>query len=208
MERTHFLNNPFWARYVRFYPIEWNQQIGMRVGLIGCPFTGPCFPGFFRVNDNANCVENLAFRKDTWVMTGSGKSRGGGTSGGGGDYWPSVAMRNSSSIRQWPLRSYRSPLLANGEKLSSKDGQSFYAVDGNEDNVLQKCAIMSNHQNDRPTLVIDLGKVMNVAGVLLKTWQGRVRNDSSNTESKTFLSNKTNMFDILRLLIILLLWFV
>lgn len=175
MERTHYLNNPFWARLIRFYPIEWNEQIGMRVGLIGCPFTGKCFPGFFRVNENSNCVENMAFHKDTWLMSGGG---GGGKStrgGGGGEHWSGT--RNNSWTSS--SRFLRSSLLANTEKISNKDGQPFYAVDGNEDSVLQKCAIMSSHHNDRPTLVIDLGKVVNVAGVVLKTWQGRVRNDSS-----------------------------
>lgn len=181
MERTHYLNSPFWARLIRFYPIEWNEQIGMRVGLIGCPFTGKCFPGFFRVNENSNCVENMAFHKDTWLMTGGGGS--GKSTRGGGEHWS--GNRNNSWASS--SRTFRSPLLANAEKISNKDGQSFYAVDGNEDSVLQKCAIMTSHHNDRPTLVIDLGKVVNVAGVVLKTWQGRVRNDSS-YESKYNLS--------------------
>jgi hypothetical protein len=55
MERTHYLNNPFWARFIRFYPIEWNEQISMRAGVFGCPYTGQCLPGYFRVNENSNC---------------------------------------------------------------------------------------------------------------------------------------------------------
>ena len=56
MERTHYLTQPFMARFVRFYPLEWNEQIGMRAGLFGCPHVDrQCLPGYFRVNDNANC---------------------------------------------------------------------------------------------------------------------------------------------------------
>lgn len=55
MERTHYLNNPFSARFIRFYPIEWNEMISMRAGVYGCPHTDACLPGYFRVNDNSNC---------------------------------------------------------------------------------------------------------------------------------------------------------
>lgn len=166
MERAHFLNNPFWARYIRFYPIEWNEQIGMRVGVMGCPFSGQCLPGFFRVNENSNCIENMAYRKDIWVL--AGKSR---------DYYRH--SRNSS----WSPRSFRSSML--NEKITGKDGHPAYAVDGSEESVLQKCAIISNHYNERPTLVIDLGKVVNVGGVVLKTWQGQLKNESF-LESEAF----------------------
>ncbi|XP_076471901.1 lactadherin-like isoform X2 [Babylonia areolata] len=66
-ERTHFLNSPFVARYVRFIPVEWRKKISMRVGLLGCPFTGECSEGFMRVNDDTPCIENLAFKKDSWI---------------------------------------------------------------------------------------------------------------------------------------------
>jgi hypothetical protein len=39
-ERYHYLSSPFIARYVRFHPTKWNQNIAMRAGLIGCPHTG------------------------------------------------------------------------------------------------------------------------------------------------------------------------
>lgn len=168
MERAHFLNNPFWARYVRFYPLEWNEQIGMRVGLIGCPFSGQCFAGYFRVNENANCVENVAYRKDTWIL--GGKSR---------DNWYS---RNSSG---WSLRSFRSSLLG-GDRVAEQDSHLSNVVDGNEDNSLAKCAIISSLQNERPTLVIDLGRVVNVAGLVIKTWQGRMGNETSSQSKFKF----------------------
>ena len=61
MERTHYLNNPFWARFIRFYPLQWNEQIAMRAGVFGCPFTGQCLPGYFRVNENSNCGKYFIF---------------------------------------------------------------------------------------------------------------------------------------------------
>nr|KAG5690666.1 hypothetical protein BaRGS_007637 [Batillaria attramentaria] len=66
-ERVHFLNSPFVARYVRFIPVEWRKKISMRAGLLGCPFTGDCGEGFMRVNDDTPCIENLAFKKDSWI---------------------------------------------------------------------------------------------------------------------------------------------
>jgi hypothetical protein len=38
-ERLHYLNEPFVARYVRLHPLDWHLRIGMRAGLIGCPYT-------------------------------------------------------------------------------------------------------------------------------------------------------------------------
>lgn len=55
MERTHYLNNPFFARFVRFYPLQWNEHIAMRAALLGCPYKGACLPGYFRVNEDSNC---------------------------------------------------------------------------------------------------------------------------------------------------------
>ncbi|XP_041365441.1 lactadherin-like isoform X2 [Gigantopelta aegis] len=66
-QRTHFLNSPFVARFVRFHPVEWHGKISMRVGLLGCPFTGRCSQGFMRVNEDTPCVENLAFKKESWI---------------------------------------------------------------------------------------------------------------------------------------------
>ena len=40
LERVHYLNNPFVARYIRFHPIDWYKKISMRAGLMGCPYKG------------------------------------------------------------------------------------------------------------------------------------------------------------------------
>jgi len=66
-ERYHYLNSPFMARYVRFHPVDWHRHISMRAGLIGCPFRGECSAGFMRVNEYTPCVENLAFKKESWL---------------------------------------------------------------------------------------------------------------------------------------------
>ena len=61
MERTHFLNNPFSARFIRFHPIQWNEHIAMRVGVLGCPYKDNCLPGYFRVNEESNCGTRITF---------------------------------------------------------------------------------------------------------------------------------------------------
>ena len=40
IERIHYLNSPFVARFVRFHPKDWNRHISMRAGLLGCPHRG------------------------------------------------------------------------------------------------------------------------------------------------------------------------
>ena len=37
LERYHYLNSPFTARFIRIHPVDWHNRIGMRAGLLGCP---------------------------------------------------------------------------------------------------------------------------------------------------------------------------
>jgi len=69
VERYHYLNSPFTARYVRFHPIDWHHKIAMRAGLVGCPLsnTATCENGFMRINQDTPCVENLAFQKESFI---------------------------------------------------------------------------------------------------------------------------------------------
>jgi lactadherin len=67
IERIHYLNNPFIARFVRFHPIDWNRHVSMRAGLFGCPYTGQCTTGFMRINDYTPCVANVALHKESFV---------------------------------------------------------------------------------------------------------------------------------------------
>jgi len=66
-ERRHYLNVPMVTRYIRIHPLTWRKRIGLRAGVIGCPHTGECGPGFLRVNDKAGCIPNKAFQGKTWV---------------------------------------------------------------------------------------------------------------------------------------------
>ena len=39
-ERIHFLNEPFFARYVRLHPTDWHNHVSMRAAILGCPHQG------------------------------------------------------------------------------------------------------------------------------------------------------------------------
>ncbi|XP_074660599.1 lactadherin-like isoform X2 [Tubulanus polymorphus] len=67
--RHHYLNAPFIARFIRFHPVEWQDQIAMRAGLIGCPYNGECGEGFMKINPDTPCIENMAFKKRSWIQT-------------------------------------------------------------------------------------------------------------------------------------------
>ncbi|KAL7639183.1 UNVERIFIED_CONTAM: hypothetical protein RMT77_010717 [Armadillidium vulgare] len=66
-ERRHYLNSPITARFVRINPLRWHKTIAMRTSLLGCSHEGDCGKSFFRINKDSPCVENLAFKKNTWV---------------------------------------------------------------------------------------------------------------------------------------------
>ena len=55
----------------------------------------------------------------------------------------------------------------------SKEGLTSLAVDGDASNSLEKCSIINNYYNQRPTLVIDIGRLAQVGGLVIKTWQGK-----------------------------------
>lgn len=65
--RYHYLTVPIVARFLRFHVVGFHQAPSMRVGILGRPHTGPCGPGFTRVNAESPCVENIAFKKVTWL---------------------------------------------------------------------------------------------------------------------------------------------
>jgi len=66
-ERRHYLNVPMVTRYVKIHPLKWKKRIGLRVGVLGCPHSGPCGPGFISVNEKSGCVANKAFMGHTWT---------------------------------------------------------------------------------------------------------------------------------------------
>ncbi|XP_064634109.1 lactadherin-like isoform X3 [Lineus longissimus] len=80
--RYHYLNRPFIARFVRLHPAEWERSIAMRAGLIGCPqkgkgtdsasdpsdpLAGSCDKGFVRINEATQCIENIAYKKESFI---------------------------------------------------------------------------------------------------------------------------------------------
>lgn len=93
-------------------------------------------------------MENIAYQKDAWanVRKPPGSRH---------------VDRRRTSIR---TRSYLNLI---------QDGHPSLAVDGNDDNSLHNCAIMDNYYTEKPTLIIDLGRMTNVGGVVIKTWQGK-----------------------------------
>jgi len=66
-ERRHYLNVPMVTRYVRIHPLTWRKKIGLRVGILGCPHSGDCGPGFLAVNSRSGCVANRAYKGHTWT---------------------------------------------------------------------------------------------------------------------------------------------
>ena len=68
-ERRHYLNVPVAARYVRLHPLSWRKRIGLRAGVIGCPHTGDCGPGFLRVNSKSACSKFLIIIAENVVLT-------------------------------------------------------------------------------------------------------------------------------------------
>lgn len=129
-ERRHYLNVPVTARYVRIHPLSWRKRIGMRAGVIGCPHTGECGPGFLQVNSKSACVSNKAYNHKTWVND------------------------KRHTWKQW------------------RYGHSTLAVDGKENTNLPNCAILDNYYVEKPVWMVDLGRKMEVNGVMVLTWQG------------------------------------
>lgn len=130
-ERHHYLNHPFVSRFVRIHPTSWHGRVSLRLGVIGCRHTGECGPGFFRIHECTECVENLAYQKETWV---------------------------NDKRHAW---------------VGWKYGHSSFAVDGEADNQLQKCAILDNYYVEYPIWMVDLGRKRTIRGVVIVTWQGK-----------------------------------
>jgi len=56
IERVHYFNSPFVARFIRFHPLDWNRHISMRAGLYGCPYTGTVpIQLFWSIDRNLTC---------------------------------------------------------------------------------------------------------------------------------------------------------
>jgi hypothetical protein len=93
-------------------------------------------------------VENIAYRKEVW--TNERKP---------------VEVRSKKNI---VLKTRSLPFVS-----LVHDGHASSAVDGDEDNVLENCALIDNYYTERPVLVIDLAKLSTIGGIIIKTWQGK-----------------------------------
>ena len=71
---------------------------------------------------------------------------------------------------------YQRPTWVNDKRQSWKDwtyGNSKLAVDGDESNHLNKCAILDNYYVDNPVWMVDLGRRRKMNGVVLALWDGK-----------------------------------
>ncbi|CAF1070490.1 unnamed protein product [Rotaria sordida] len=159
-ERIHFLNQPFFARYVRLHPIEWYNHVSMRAAILGCPHKGTCFPGYFRVNSEAQCIENMAYKKQTWT---NDRNR----------------HHQKIGIDGFKFRSIR-----------ETNGDPSLAVDGFEEPLeWSKCATIDNYFVKKPVWMVDLGRRTNIAGVMLRTWYENKESNASSSIYRNYLAN-------------------
>ncbi|CAF0938475.1 unnamed protein product [Adineta steineri] len=164
-ERIHFLNEPFIARYIRMHPTQWHNHVSMRAAILGCPHQGACLPGYFRVNNETQCIENMAYGKRTWTNDRNHR----------------LQKNINDRVK------YRSTRETNGD--------SSLAVDGIEEPLeWSKCATIDNYFVDKPLWMVDLGRGKNVAGVMLRTWH-EISNSSSSIYRDYILNlNQYNVY--------------
>lgn len=88
-------------------------------------------------------MENMAYKKQTWT---NDRNR----------------HQQSTGVGELKLRSAR-----------ETNGDPSLAVDGMEESLdWSKCATIDNYFVRKPVWMVDLGRVTNVAGVMLRTWHG------------------------------------
>ncbi|CAF3828649.1 unnamed protein product [Adineta steineri] len=164
-ERIHFLNEPFFARYVRLHPVEWHNHVSMRAAILGCPHQDACFPGYFRVNSEAQCVENMAYKKQTWT---NDRNR---------------HQQSTGATTELKSRSAR-----------ETNGDPSLAVDGLEESLdWSKCATIDNYFVRKPVWMVDLGRVTNIAGVMLRTWHANNKANNSLISSSIYRDYLANL---------------
>ncbi|UJR21404.1 hypothetical protein I4U23_024494 [Adineta vaga] len=162
-ERIHFLNEPFFARHVRIHPTDWHNHVSMRAGILGCPHQGNCFPGYFRVNNEAQCGMldgKFTYGKRTWT---NDRNR----------------YRRKNLINEIQYRSTR-----------ETNGDSSLAVDGIEEPLeWSKCATIDNYFVEKPVWMVDLGRRKNIAGVMIRTWHDDKESNGSASIYRDYLVN-------------------
>jgi hypothetical protein len=70
------------------------------------------------------------------------------------------------------------------------NGDSSLAVDGIEEPLeWSKCSTIDNYFVEKPIWMVDLGRKINIAGVMLKTWHGNLESNSSSSIYEDYLTN-------------------
>jgi lactadherin len=155
-ERYQLLGAPFVARYIRFHPVEWNRHIGLRAGLLGCPHAGECSEGFIRVNDNSPCVENLAYKKESFVNSRRQYKR----------------HINHKQVESKGRRSrHDEDVHTKTVAVAEKSAAAAAAEEGGNFGI-HSCTVLDNFYVERPVWMVDLGKKTTVSGVIIVTWPG------------------------------------
>jgi hypothetical protein len=70
---------------------------------------------------------------------------------------------------------YKKEIWSNDKRHVWKDwkyGHASLAVDGNDEILLPKCAIIDNYYAENPVWMVDLGEKTSISGVVIITWQG------------------------------------
>lgn len=111
-------------------------------------------------------VENMAYKKQTWTNDRNRQQQQ--SQGGAGEL---------------KLRSAR-----------ETNGDPSLAVDGLEETMdWSKCATIDNYFVRRPVWMVDLGRVANIAGVMLRTWHGT----SKGKFNKNFGEYQSTIFSLI-----------
>jgi hypothetical protein len=111
-------------------------------------------------------VENMAYKKQTWT---NDRNR----------------HQQPSGVGELKLRSAR-----------ETNGDPSLAVDGLEESLdWSKCATIDNYFVRKPVWMVDLGRVTNIAGVMLRTWHGNnkgINKHKSNHNLENILASNSS----------------
>ena len=178
LERIHYLNLPFTARFVRFIPKEWNNRLSMRAGLLGCPHKGSLALSLLSID--------RLLRFQVLAVSATFESK-----------------RKLLVVRLWLLSSSRSrevflsvENLAYRKRISLNDltaslpySPSFtflsYLIDGYD--VPSRCATIDSTRcrNNEPQLLLDLHRSYFIQGVIIQQL------DTCKRESLPFLPSSS-----------------
>ncbi|KAL7675532.1 hypothetical protein ACOME3_001801 [Neoechinorhynchus agilis] len=162
-ERVHFLNEPLLARFIRFYPVNWNELPGMRIGVFGCMEQGDCADGYFQVLRGSRCVENIAFSKRKYLVPSEARRQ-------------LIKQTLAHRRRRHPKKlRFRSGLI---RKLLSSSSLQYLSPNVVPRQINRPCVQSTSHR--RMLYVIDLGQQRYISGVLLNYYHTLERSMADN----------------------------